>query len=62
MLIFYSRERQKNKKAMVRKSTCQEQEVRDRVKHKPVKQKVPVKKEKTEKSKGYDEKKVPVRK
>ena len=36
--------------------------MRDRVKHKPVKQKVPVKKGKTEKSKGYYEKKVPVRK
>ena len=45
---------------MIRKSTCWEG--KDRVKHKPVKQKVPVKKGKTEKSKGYDEKKVPVRK
>ena len=39
----------------MRKSTCQE--VKDRVKHKPVKQKVLVKKGKTEKSKGYGEKK-----
>ena len=31
--------------------------MRDRVKHKPVKQKVQVKKEKTEESKGYDEQK-----
>ena len=40
---------------MTRKSTCLE--VKDRVKHKPVKQIVLVKKGKTEKSKGYDEKK-----
>ena len=39
----------------MRKSTCQE--VKDRVKHKPVKQNVPVEKGKTEKSKGYCEKK-----
>ena len=32
-------------------------QVNDRVKHEPVKQKVPVKKGKTEKSNGYDEKK-----
>ena len=38
-----------------RKSTYQE--VKDRAKHKPVKQKVPVKKGKREKSEGYDEKK-----
>ena len=41
--------------AIMRKITCQEG--KDRVKHKPVKQKVPVKKGKTEESKGYDEKK-----
>ena len=39
----------------LRKSTYQE--VKDKAKHKPVKQKVPVKKGKTEKSKGYDDKK-----
>ena len=41
--------------AMMRESTCQEG--KDRVKHKPVEQKVPVRKRKTEKSNGYDEKK-----
>ena len=40
---------------MMRKNTCQEG--KDRVKHKPVKQRVPVKKGKTEKPNGYDEKK-----
>ena len=38
-----------------KKSTYQE--VKDRAKHKPIKQKIPAKKGKTEKSKGYDEKK-----
>ena len=41
--------------AMMRKSTCQKG--KDRVKHKPVKQKVTVKMGKMEKSNGYDEKK-----
>ena len=41
--------------AMMRKSTCQEG--KDRVKHKPVKQKGPVEKGMTEKSNVYDEKK-----
>ena len=45
---------------MKRKSTFQEG--KDRVKHKPVKQKVPVKKGTTEKSNGYDEKKYLLRK
>ena len=41
--------------AMMRESTCQEG--KDRVKQKPVKQKVPVKKGKTEKSNGLIQKK-----
>ena len=40
--------------AMITKSTCQER--KDRVKHRPVKQKVPVKKGKTDKSNGSDKK------